>query len=624
MYLLPTTAKRGAGMNVVPNREIFEFGPFQLDSQSGELRKNGLAIRIGSREAQVLIALVENAGELVSRNDLRQRLWPNDTFVEFDNGLNNAISRLRGALADTAESPRFVQTVPRQGYRFSAPITRRTARPKPQFKLSGWRRIAVATGVALIVLMLVSSWRHFAQASNSIDSLAILPFAPADPAGTLEAQYIGTALTDAIADRLSRLHNLRLVPENKVSTYAASNSSIRQIADQLNVNAVARGTVQTFDNRFQVTVQLVNSSGATIWSDSFQDELSDFPVLTRSVARGIVRAANLKVSAEDEKVFAPRAPISPDAYEAYQKGLYCLSQQTENARGRALGYLRQAVAVAPNFAQAYAGLANYYLDATSIPPKIAIPGAKSSAMKALGLNSVAPNSHTAMAAFDFYGDWNWAASDEEFRRALALNPGLERTHRLYAALLSSEAHVESAIAQIRQAHDLDPLSIPVYRRAAMIWINVHQYNQAAAQANEMLALNPNSVPGHETLGTAYLFEQKYPQAVAEFEDAAATRSDSAHITALLASAYAQWGKSSLAAQQLDDLRLMSQSRYVPSYWFATFYASAGDNAQALGWLDRAYQEHDPHMVDLKVSPWFDSLRNEPRFTQLLKEMNFPN
>ncbi|HKV48895.1 MAG TPA: winged helix-turn-helix domain-containing protein [Candidatus Acidoferrales bacterium] len=608
-------------MPSVPNREIIEFGAFQIDLQSGELRKNGIAIKLGSREAHVLLALIENPGQLVTRAELRQRLWPDDTFVEFDNGLNNAISRLRSALSDTADSPRFVQTVPRQGYRFAAPVNRRTP-AKRKFNFSGWPRIAAATMVVLLIAAF--SWRHFSHASGRIESVAVLPFAVINPVDGLGGQYLSAAVTDAVFAKLSTIRNLTVSPPETVATYANASASIRQIARNLHVDAVAKGAVHIGNNDLQVSVQLVDSRGTTIWSESYQQQLRDFPLLTRSVVRGIIRAAGVQLSPQDQQAFALQQEVSPQAFEAFEKGLYCLSQQTENSRTRALGYFRQAVAAAPNFAEAYAGLANYYVNTGSIPPEIAMRGAKSYAAKAVELNSIIPYPHTALAVSEFYGDWDWSASETEFRRALALNPGVERTHRLYAALLSSESDVDDAVQQIREAHDIDPLSIPVYHRAAIIWINAHQYSQAIDQANQMLALNPTSVPGHEALGTAFLFQGEYAQAVREFEDAAATKRDSPHANALLGAAYARWGRNSLATRQLGELRRLDQSGYVPPYWYAIVYASSGDTADALNWLQRAYEQHDPHLVDLKASPWFDSLHEQPQFAQLVKQMKFPN
>ncbi len=620
-YLLRQNTEGVRRMPSVPNREILEFGVFQIDPHSGELRKNGIAIKLGSREAHVLLALVESPGQLVTRNELRRRLWPNDTFVEFDNGLNNAISRLRSALADTADNPRFVQTVPRQGYRFAAPINRRT-QAKRTFKFSGWPRIAAA--VAVVFVIAAFAWSRFSHASGRIGSVAVMPFAVVNPVGGLGQEYVSSAVTDAVFAKLSSIRSLAVTPPKRAAIYAKSNESVPQIARNLHVDAIAEGAVRVGNSGLQVNVRLLDSRGAMIWSESYEQQLRDFPLLTRAVARGIVRAANVQLSAQDQQMFASEQQVSPQAFEAFEKGVYCLSQQTENSRSRALGYFREAVAAAPDFAEAYAGLANYYVNTSSVPPAIAIPGAKSYAAKAVELNSIIPYPHAALAVSEFYGDWDWAASEKEFRRALALNPGLERTHRMYAALLSSESHVDDAVQQIREAHDIDPLSIPVYYRAANVWINAHQYNQAIDQANQLLALNPTSVPGHEALGTAYLFQGRYTEAVREFEEAAATKRDSPHANALLGAAYARWGKTSLAAEQLAELRDLDRGGYVPPYWYAIVYISSGDNEDALDWLQRAYQEHDPHLVDLQVSPWFDSLHEEPRFTQLVKEMKFPN
>jgi DNA-binding winged helix-turn-helix (wHTH) protein/TolB-like protein len=602
--------------------ETLAFGVFEVDPQSGELRKHGLKIRLPGRGTQVLLALLEKPGQVVTRRELKQRLWHGDTFVEFDNGLNNAISRLRSALGDAPESPRFIETLPRHGYRFVAPVTRRPPAPARASMFESWplrvTLIVVALAVAGFVL------RSLANRTGRIGSLAVLPFASADSSGAAGQGYLGSAMTEAVLLDLSKIRAVRVVPLKTAARYARSTESPAQIAHDLHVDAIARGWVQPEGSTVRVKIRLVRgANGAPVWTGFFQAQASDFPALARDVTRGLVQAARLDLTEQEREDLAAQPQVNPQAYKDYLIGRYYMDQLTETSRTKALSYFEQAVAAAPDSAFGYAGLADYYEITDAVPPHVALPKAKFYALKALKINEVLASTHTTLAVAYFYGDWDWAHSEREFRRALQLNPGLERAHRMYARMLSCEGRTQEAIDQIHQAQGLGPLSIPAYDMAATVWLNAHQYDQSIQQANQLLELNPESVSGHEDLGTGYLFEGKFPEAIGEFEKAAADGGNERLIAMLLGSAYALWGKHGLAEQQFREMNRIAEQEYVPPFWFAVVYASLGDKQKALDWLDRAYREHDAYMVFLKASPWLDPLHREPRFQQLVRKMNFP-
>jgi DNA-binding winged helix-turn-helix (wHTH) protein/TolB-like protein len=603
--------------------KTLRFGVFEFDAESGELRKQGLRIKIGDREVQVLVALLESPGQMVTRQDLQQRLWPEDTFVEFDNGLNNAISRLRSALGDAPESPRFIETVPRRGYRFLAPVAHggEAAQRRGSLLRNRLFKIAVAAmalGAAGLVL------RSLATRPDRIESLAILPFSPGTGAQVTATDDLASAVTDAIILNLTKTRALRVVPLETLARYAHSIRPPVEIARDLHVDAIATGAVIPAENNLQVNVQIVRAAdGTSLWTGSFQRQTSDFMNLTHDLTLGILNGAGIRLSQKQQEELALQPRVNPDAYEDYLKGRYYLSQLTEASRSKALSYFEQAVATAPGFAEGYAGLAYYYDFTEAVPPSVALPKAKLYALRALGINGELPSAHTALAVASFYGDWDWAASEKEFRRSLKLDPGSERAHRMYAAMLSCEGRTQDALTQIHQAYELAPLFLPVYDMSAMIWFNAHQYHQSIQQANQLLELDPKSIAGHWDLGSAYLFQGESDEAVREFEKVGDDGGNGAFQRALLGSAYARGAKRALAEHQLHKLQTLGEREYVPQLYFAVLYASLGANAKALDSLERGYREHDAYLVFIKVTPWLESLHQEPRFQQLIRQMHFP-
>jgi DNA-binding winged helix-turn-helix (wHTH) protein/TolB-like protein/tetratricopeptide (TPR) repeat protein len=605
-----------------PRSEIIAFGLFEVRPASGELRKQGLKVKLRAREFQVLLAMLEKPGEVVTREELRERLWTEGTFVEFDNGLNNAMHRARSALGDTSGSPRFIETLPRVGYRFGAPVIRRAAEPTKSFSFQ--RRLVYA--VVLVAALLSAGFLVYSMANRTgrIGSLAVLPFASKNASGSAGQAFLAKAVTEAVLLDLSDVRSVRVMPLSTVRRYAHAGESLGEIARRLGADAVASGSVEPEGDTVRVSVRLVRAAGGSPeWTGVFQESESDSPGLTREVTRSIVQAARLHLTSKERETLSAPPQIDPQAYQDYLIGQYDMGQLTESARKKALGYFEQTVAAAPDSALGYAGLANYYEYTDAVPPQIAMPKAKLYALKALHIDEALAPAHVTLGVAYFYGDWNWAASEREFRRALALNPGLGAAHRMYAALLSCEGRVQDAIGQIRQAQQLDPLSVPGDDMATVVWLDAQQYGQSIQEADRSLVLAPKSVTGIEDVGTADMFEGKFSDAVTEVEEVAAEEGNDPYVSTLLGSAYGRWGKVALAQQELREMKGIAEQRYVPPFWFVMVYASLGDKAQALDWLNQAYRERDSYLVFVKVTPWFDSLHSQPGFEQILRKMNFP-
>ncbi|HEV2398075.1 MAG TPA: winged helix-turn-helix domain-containing protein [Candidatus Sulfotelmatobacter sp.] len=609
------------GKSAIPAR--LAFGVFEVDAQAGELRKHGIRVKLQDREFHVLLMLLQNPGHVVTRYELQQSLWPGDTFVEFDNGLNNAISRLRNALGDSAESPRFIETVPRHGYRFVASVTSDDI-PSVRVPLLSRRPVQIALIVVALAATVLITY-SLTERAPRIGSLAVLPFSTVNPTDMPGQQYLGSSMTDAVLLNLSNVHGLRIVPLQTARHYSHSNEPLAEIAHELRVDAIASGSVQPEGNDLQVNVRLVRSADdAPFWTGSYRERASQFVALTREVTSGIIQAGNLDLTSSERQRLAEGPQVNSQAYVDFLKGRYYMSQSTEASYTEALSYFEQAVAEAPNFARGYEGLADYYEITDALPPSVAMPKAKLYALKALNFNDMLPSAHASLAVAYFYGDWNWKSSEQEFRRALTLNPADAGTHTMFAIALSSTEQVQNALEQIQQAERLSPLYFRAYHTGALVWLNAHQYGRSAEQANQLVSLNPNGASGHEDLGTAYIFEGKYPEAVQQFQQELADGGDGEIVSALLGVAYARWGKNTQAEQQLHDLKRASAQEYVPPFWFAMLYASLGVSQKALDALDQAYREHDAYMVFLKVTPFLDSLHSDPRFQKLVRGMNFPS
>ena len=626
------------------------FGLFELDLRAGELRKHGLRIRLQEQPFQVLVMLLEHHGEVVTREELQKKLWPADTFVDFDHGLNKAISKIREALGDSAESPRFVETVARRGYRFLAevraadtapgtspePATRApaSAEARDRSNLAGEpampkpvaRPVArmVSLFVVLLVIACLAVWKLYSwkRSSPVIRSLAVLPLESLS--NDASQDYFADGMTDELISDLGQISALRVISRTSVMAYKRTNKPLPQIARELNVDAVVEGTVLHSGDQVRITAQLIEaSSDKHLWSQSYEGELRDTLALQNQVARAVADQIRINLNAQERTALKSVRVVNPQAYESYLKGRYFWNKRTADALRVALAYFNQAIDEDPKYAEPYSGLADTYAllgdwQYAAMTPKEALPKAKAAATKALELDSTLGEAHNSLAFCLDGFDWDFDSAGKEFRRAIELNPGYATAHHWYAWHLSLVGQNEEAIVEMKKAESLDPLSIIINADLAELLVLAHYYDESIRQSRKTIEMDPAFALAHNQLGQAYLQKQMPHEAITELQKAVQLSAGSPTCIANLARAYAASGKKSEAVKLLSDLKKRSNASYSHASEIAVVYAALDDKAQAMNWIEKGYQERFNPGVLLR--PGFDPLRSDPRFQDLLRRI----
>jgi len=474
------------------------FGTFEVNAKAGELRKQGIRIKLHEKPLQVLLALLEHPGEVVTRKELQERLWPQDTFVEFENGLNNAISRLREVLGDTSGSPRFIETVPRHGYRFLAEVAE--AAPSRLAIPSKW---LLALGSILVAGLAVGAVYRLAHGREpAIHSLAVLPFRNLS-AGAPD-EFFTDGMTDAVTTELAKLDVSKVISETSVAQFKDTKKSVPEIARALEVDAVVEGAVLREGNQVRITVQLIRGdTDRHVWAESYERQMTDILALQDEVALGVAHAIKLELSPGAAGQSSSPKPVNSEAYEAYLKGRYFL-QKPDDSFFRTGDYFQQAIQLDPGYAPAYAGLAQYYVlfSTAPLPPERALTKeqalskAREYAQKAIRLDPDLPDSHASLAYLHF-NDWNWHDADREFQRAIALAPGLAQEHGLYSAYLAAMGRGAEAVAEAQRAVELDPLSIPAHNALAGAAACAGQPDRSIAEGRKILELDANDARAYQ-------------------------------------------------------------------------------------------------------------------------------
>lgn len=648
----------------VPVSQLVRFDRFELDLRAGELRKGGIRIRLQEQPLQVLQALLEKPGEVVTCEELQKRIWQADTFVDFDHGLHAAVNKLRTALSDQAVRPRYVETVGRRGYRFIGklevsdepipvqppPIPDPTPKPGRRFwnswtGMMGGFMAAIAIAASLVAgnVYGLKDWL-FGGAANphSFRSLAVLPLE--NLSGDPKQDYFADGMTEELITQVSKFANLKVISRTSVMQYKGSKKTLPQIAGELHVDAVVEGAVQLADNRVRITAQLVD--GATdehIWADRYDRELSNVLLLQGEVASDIAKQIDLELTPQQQMRFKASAhPVNPDAYQSYLLGRYYWNMRTGAGLAQAGQYFADAIHKDPNFALAYSGQADYFAYLTVLggpevlEPREAMAQARAAATKALKLDDSLAEAHASMGNILHNYDWNWAAAEREYKKAIELNPNYAMAHHLYAHLLIETGRKEESLAEAHRALELDPYSPFVNNGLARQYYLSRDYEKAAAQCLLGLQLNPEYFPARIQLALAYEQTGKLPQAISELEHAAglitangapATSTqpplDIPVVHALLGHAYAVSGRTKDARRELSKLEAAAAERYVPPSYFAILWMGLGDNKQALMWLDRGYKDRSEHMLYIGLEPLVDPLRRDPRFISLMKKVALP-
>jgi TolB-like protein/DNA-binding winged helix-turn-helix (wHTH) protein/tetratricopeptide (TPR) repeat protein len=620
---------------------ILRFATFEMDTRAGELRKKGKRIKLQEQPFQVLAVLVQRSGEVVTRDELRTQIWPQDTFVDFDNSLNTAVNKVREALGDSAESPHFVETLPRRGYRFLAAVNSIEASITPQDVRKGVRAqsrplrlgltvpmISFAVLVAVIVSLNVSRIRDRLAGGTAprIQSLAVLPLTnlSADPA----QEYFSDGMTDALTTDLAQLGSLRVISRTSAMRYKKTDKPLPEIARELNVDGIVEGTVQRSGDRVRITAQLIHGlSDKHLWANSYERDLRDVLALQNEVARAIAGEIKLKVTPQDQVTRSSLIPVNPQAYELYLRGLAYSRQQGGQSKRTSLDYFNRAIQIDPQWAQPYAQLARSYHWLAGFGNPELYPKGKAAALNAIRLDDGLAEAHSALAYILHNYDWDWSGAERQYHRALELNSNYSEAHYGYALLLMTAGRNNEAIAEIRKAEELDPLFPPLRADVGTVYSCAGRNEEAIEQLRNATELNPDYDVPYSALGFAYLRKGMYPEAVANVEKALSLEREDRYIglhKVDLAYVYAVAGRKKEARKMLSELEQQeANGRNLGSLGLYPFYFALGEKDRALAWMDKAYNEKSEALLYLRCWPEFDRLLADPRFAKLVRRVGIP-
>jgi TolB-like protein/DNA-binding winged helix-turn-helix (wHTH) protein/Tfp pilus assembly protein PilF len=625
---------------------VLKFGVFEVDLDTGELRKAGMRQKLVGQPFQVLQLLLERPQEVVTREQLQARIWQKGTFVDYDLALKKAVKRVREVLGDSVESPRFIETVPRRGYRFIAPLAGNGAvataapalveKPGAEHQPSRTLRVGIllSLGVAVVLLtLLVFAPEQFRQrlsgkgSTPQIRSLAVLPLQclSADPA----QEYFSDGMTDALTTDLAQISSLKVISRTSSMQYKQTKKSLPEIAHELNVDGIVEGTVQRSGDRVRITAQLIyGPSDKHLWAESYESDLGNILAVQDEVARAIAKEIRVQLLPEESSRLSSAPPINREAYELYLKGRYFWNKRDAEGFKRALDYFQRAAEKDPGYAPVQAGLADTYsLQGAAgydlLPRAEAMEKARAAAQKAILIDGTLAEAHASLAFVIYSYDWDWAAAEKEFKQAIALNPNYPTAHQWYSEYLGDLGRTEEALDQAQAALVLDPLSLNANHQVARAQYFARRIDQAIQTTQKTLEMNPDFAVAHLRLGRAYSAKGMYGQAIKEFQEFSTLSGDVPLATASIGNALARSGDRLGAVRALNKLAILSRQRRVPSISFALVYLGLGNNDQAVTWLEKAYGERSDFLLVLRVDPLFDGLRPDPRFQDLAHRVGLP-
>jgi TolB-like protein/DNA-binding winged helix-turn-helix (wHTH) protein/Tfp pilus assembly protein PilF len=626
------------------------FRDFELDPAQFELRRAGHRVRLERKPLELLILLVEKRGTLVSREEIIQRVWGDDVYFDAERGINNAVRKIRAALHDESGQPHFVETVVGKGYRFIASINGATAAtPSPNVSPTvapartdvdepariSWLaragrtgRVLAATGLVLVIVAIVLALtlarvrQHLFASSSSprIQSLAVLPLA--NLSGDATQEYFADGMTEALIGRLSTIRGLRVISRTSVLRFKDTRMSAPEIAKALNVDAIVEGSVIRDGGRVRVHAQLIRAAtDEHFWSETYDRELSDALGLESDVAQAIARKVEVTVTGEEHSRLVAARHVSPDVYENYLKGQFARGNNRAEIE-QSISYFEEAIRKDPTFAPAYVGLADAYdgLGGSFVgaPTSETRPKAIRAAQKALDLDPGLAEAHALLGRV-LKKQFQWAEAEAQYQQALALNPNNSAAHLEYANWLASHGRVDEALAWSRRARELDPLG---NSSAAIGWILFHarRYDEAIRELRSVLAVRPDDAIAHLFLAFPMIAKGEAEEAILDLEKTASITHRSPGTLELLATAHARAGHRAQALRLLKELQQGREAGSVQATSFVNPNLALGNYDEALVWFERAFEKREGILQWLKVHPFFDPVRDDPRFKDLQRRV----
>lgn len=659
-----------------PEKRVYEFGPFRLDPAEHVLLRDGEAVPLRPKEFDVLLALVGNHRHVLTKEELLEAVWPNQ-FIEEGN-LNRQISTLRRVLGDTSDEPQYVQTVPKVGYRFVASVREIVARDavvvelrdqssdlvierhtvarivteedeakdvrdlepvfepaallttgKKERRISRTQRLALSiAGVLLVSLTLALVYSRNLRkpretnAAPLVRSLAVLPFKPIGTAD--DDEYLGLGMADALITKLSGIREINTRPTSAVRKYGAKDQDPVAAGRELGVEAVIEGSVQRLGDQVRVTVQLISvRDRAPVWAEKFDEPYTNIFAVQDRISEQVAQALRVSVSSAEKELLTKHYTENSEAYQLYLKGRYFWNKRTGDGLKKGISYFNEAVEKDPSYALAYAGLADSYSllsDYNELPPKQAYPQARKAVMRALELDEQLAEGHATLAFINTTYDWDWLGAEREYRRAIELNPNYETAHQWYAEYLSGMGRHEEALAEIRRAKEINPVSLIINAVEAWILYHARQYDAAIAQGQKVVEMDPNFAEVYEYLKRSYDQKGMFKEAISARQMRRRLGGFDAEMTPALREAATATSARVYWQKRLEQEMEESKRELNTAFDMAEIYAQLGEKDRAFTWLVKAYEERYFMMMYLKVAPNLDPLRSDPRFADLLRRV----
>ncbi|HEU4389869.1 MAG TPA: tetratricopeptide repeat protein, partial [Blastocatellia bacterium] len=632
---------------------FYEFGPFRLKPRQRLLLRDGEVVPLPPKAIDLLVALVEDSGNVIGKEELMKRVWP-DSFVEEAN-LSHHVFTLRKALGEDKGGGLFIETIPRRGYRFVAEVTEaggeadelvvaehsrsritiehtdessfindgldsaRTARVPALPAVKSRRPVLLplaCCAAAAVVTAGAYLWKTRSNRGNTtagVKSIAVLPFKPLVEDGREEELEIGIA--ESLIARLSNLRELTVRPTSAVRKYTDLQQDAIAAGRELQVESVLDASIQKSGDRLRVVARLVSiKDGKTLWADRFDERFTDIFAVEDRISERMTAALAVKLTGEERRLLAKRYTDNVDAYQLYLKGRFFWAKFTEDGLKKSIGLFEQATEKDPDYALAYTGLAAAYMVLGvngHMAPGDTRPKAQYAVTKALELDTNLAMAHQSLAGFKLFHEWDWPGAEREFKRAIELDPGLAETHNLYSYLLSEQARFDEALAELRTAQELDPVSLGISGDYGDTLRQAGRYDQAIQQLNKTLEMDANNFFAHYSLGLACSQKGMHEQAIAEMKKAVSLSGGSARMLSGLGQAYALSGKKAEARKAIADLQALSKQRYVSPLYIAMVYATLGEKDQAFAWLEKAYDERSSWLIELAIESCWDKIRTDP-------------
>jgi TolB-like protein/DNA-binding winged helix-turn-helix (wHTH) protein/tetratricopeptide (TPR) repeat protein len=608
--------------------QVLKFENLELDLGCYQLRRNGSVLKLEKIPMELLILLASKRGQLVSREEIIDRLWGKDVFVDSEHGVNTAIRKIRNVLIDDPDHPRYIETVVGKGYRFVATVIAppeeqvlSQAAAEPTFRL---RPLMIVAACALVAVVAGFSMIRRVWPAGGRTMLAVLPFQ--NLSGDSEQDYFSDGMTEEMITQLGRLDPQRLgvIARTSAMSYKHSTKGIDQIGRELGVSYVLEGSARREGGRVRITAQLIQVRDQShVWAAEYDRVLQSVLGIQTEVASAIGDEVRLKLTPAQRAHRAHLPVVNPEAYEAYLKGRYFMEKWTEEGTRVGREYFQQALQKDPNYALAYAGLADSYVwGRAGLPPGEAVERAKDAATKALRLDDTLGEPHAALAQIKFTHDWDWAAAEAEFKRAIELNPNDTNALHMYSHFLLSMGRIDESYVTSTRALQHDPVSPTMQLHLGFHYLTARQYDLAIAQYQKILEKDPSYPDAHNQLAVAYRQKAMLGQSVTEYLQEQTLLGATPEQIAALKEAYARSGMRGFWLTVLEFTEPSEQSGISP-YQIASYYSILDKKDESFEWLEKAYEAHDGGLVAIKTDSDFDNLHSDPRFAELLHRMSLP-